>query len=69
MDDEKRKARNASTNASHARLTKVMTLRIPNDDMDLLEEAAAEAGMSRTAYIMLAVRNQYARDKRRRERW
>ena len=69
MDDEKRKARNAARNASNAKRTRIMGLRLPNDDMDLLEEAAAEEGMSRTAYIMRAVRNQYARDKRRREQW
>lgn len=58
MDDSKKKS---AQDRYHDKLSH-MTLRISKDDMRQLDDAAALAGQSRTAYILQAIRERMERD-------
>ena len=60
--DEKRAARTNAARKYHEREYKRMTLTIRNNDMDMLDRAAACAGQSRTTYILQAVRERIKKD-------
>ena len=63
MDDTTKKSGNAAAvrryQAAH---TARMTLQLSKADMAMLDQLAAYAGQSRTAYIMQAVRERAERD-------
>lgn len=62
MDESKRKRHvedSARYNEAH---TARMSLRVSKSDMAMLDQLAAYAGQSRTAYIMQAVRERAERD-------
>lgn len=62
MDEIKRKRHVEDSQRYNDAHTSRMSLRISKADMDMLDQLAAYAGQSRTAYIMQAVRERAERD-------
>lgn len=62
MDESKRKRHVEDSQRYNDAHTMRMTLRVSKADMTMLDQLAAFAGQSRTAYIMQAVRERAERD-------
>lgn len=62
MDEKQKNRHTADVERYHDAHTMRMTLRVTKADMAMLDQLAAYAGQSRTAYIMQAVRERAERD-------
>lgn len=62
MDDTKKSGHTAAQRRYEASHKARMTLQLSKSDMAMLDQLAAYAGQSRTAYIMQAVRERAERD-------